>query len=49
MPENFYIEMDKMLHELRIKVEDTDDKLKIKEANNFIATFKPQKEPIVVE
>lgn len=49
MPEQFYKEMDKLFLELSINVEDTDDKQKIKEANNFIATFTPQKEPIYVE
>lgn len=49
MPEIFYEKMDKMFEELQIELEDTDDKKKIKEADNFIATFTPQKEPIIVE
>ncbi|MDE5978230.1 MAG: hypothetical protein K2G70_07215 [Turicibacter sp.] len=49
MPELFYEKMDEMFKELKIEVEDTDDKNKIKEADNFIATFTPQKEPIVIE
>lgn len=49
MPEAFYEKMDKMYEELKIKVEDTDDKTKIKEADNFVATFTPQKEPVVID
>lgn len=49
MPDIFYKEMDKMFKELKIELEDTDDKKKIKEADNFIATFTPQKEPIIIE
>lgn len=49
MPELFYERMDEMFEELKIQLEDTDDKEKIKEAENFVATFTPQKEPIVVE
>lgn len=49
MPELFYEKMDKMFEELQIELEDTDDKKKIKEADNFIATFTPQKEPIIVD
>ncbi len=49
MPELFYKKMDKLFEELDIKLEDTDDKEKIKEADNFIATFTPQKEPIKIE
>ncbi len=49
MPELFYEKMDEMFKELKIEVEDTDDKNKIKEADNFIATFTPQKEPIIIE
>lgn len=49
MPELFYEKMDKMFEELEIELEDTDDKEKIKEADNFIATFTPQKEPIIID
>lgn len=49
MPELFYEKMDEMFKELKIELEDTDDKEKIKEAENFVATFTPQKEPIVIE
>lgn len=49
MPELFYEEMDKMFEELNIELEDTDDKEKIKEAQNFVATFTPQKEPIIID
>lgn len=49
MPELFYEKMDKMFEELKIELEDTDDKKKIKEAQNFVATFTPQKEPIIIE
>lgn len=49
MPDIFYERMDKMFEELEIKLEDTDDKSKIKEADNFISTFTPQKEPVVIE
>ena len=49
MPELFYEKRDKMFEELQIELEDTDDKKKIKEADNFIATFTPQKEPIIVD
>lgn len=49
MPELFYEKMDKMFKELEIELEDTDDKNKIREADNFIATFTPQKEPIIIE
>jgi len=49
MPEQFYKELEKMFIELSIDVEDTDDKQKIKQANNFIATFTPQKEPICID
>ena len=49
MPEIFYEEMDKMFDELGIKLEDTDDKEKIKQAENFIATFTPDIKPIVIE
>ena len=48
LPEKFYREMDKMFEELNIKIEDTDDKKKIKEADNFIATFTPS-QPIVID
>lgn len=49
MPDIYYEELDKMFKELKIELEDTDDKKKIKEADNFIATFTPQKEPIIIE
>lgn len=49
MPEVFYDEMDKMFVELGIELEDTDDKEKIKQAGNFIATFTPDIQPIVIE
>lgn len=49
MPELFYEKMDEMFVELKIELEDTDDKEKIKEAKNFVATFTPQKEPIIIE
>lgn len=49
MPEVFYDEMDKMFVELGIELEDTDDKEKIKQADNFIATFTPDIQPIVIE
>ena len=49
MPEMFYKEMDKMFEELNIELEDTDDKSKIKEADNFIATFTPQRESVIIE
>ena len=49
MPEVFYKEMDKMFKELNIELEDTDDKIKIKEAENFIATFTPQREKVIIE
>ena len=48
LPEKFYEEMDKMFDELGIELEDTDDKEKIINANNFIATFTPS-EPIIIE
>lgn len=49
MPEIYYERLDRMFKELKIELEDTDDKKKIKEADNFIATFTPQKEPIKIE
>lgn len=49
MPDIYYERLDKMFKELRIELEDTDDKKKIKEAENFIATFTPQKKPIKIE
>lgn len=49
MPEIFYKEMDKMFKDLGIELEDTDDKEKIKQAGNFIATFTPDTEPIIIE
>lgn len=49
MPDIYYDSFDEMFKELNIELEDTDDKKKIKEANNFIATFTPQKEPTIIE
>lgn len=49
MPEIYYEEMDKMFEELGIELEDTDDKERIKRADNFIAIFTPDKKPIVIE
>lgn len=49
MPDMYYERLDKMFKELKIELEDTDDKKKIKEADNFIATFTPQKTPIKIE
>lgn len=49
LPESFYKEMDKMFDELGIELEDTDDKEKIMNADMFIATFTPDKEPIIIE
>jgi len=49
MPEFFYDEMNKMFDELGVNLEDTDDKEKIKQASDFIATFTPDTEPIVIE
>lgn len=49
MPDIYYERLDKMFKELKIELEDTDDKKKIKEADNFIATFTPQKKPIKIE
>lgn len=49
MPDIYYEELDKMFKELKIELEDTNDKKKIKEADSFIATFTPQKEPIIIE
>lgn len=49
MPDIYYERLDKMFKELDIELEDTDDKKKIKEADNFIATFTPQTEPIVIQ
>ena len=47
-PEKFYKEMDKLFDELGIELEDTDDKEKIMNADNFIATFTPS-EPIIIQ
>lgn len=49
MPEIFYKEMDKMFDELGTDFEDTDDKEKIKEADNFVATFAPENKPIIID
>ena len=48
VPEKFYEEMDKMFEELGIELEDTDDKEKIRNADNIIATFTPS-DPIIIE
>lgn len=48
LPEKFYEEMDKIFEELGIGLEDTNDKGKIKNADNFIATFTPS-DPIIIE
>lgn len=47
MPEIFYEKMNKMFEELGIELEDTNDKEKIRNANNFIATFTPSEEIII--
>lgn len=49
MPDIFYNEMDKMFDELGVKLEDTDDKEKIKLADNFVAIFTPDSEPTIIE
>lgn len=49
MPEIFYEEMDKMFEELGIKLEDTDDKEKMKQADNFVVTFTPDIDPIIIK
>lgn len=49
MPDIFYDEMDKMFVDLGIELEDTDDKEKIIQAGNFIATFTPDSKPIVID
>lgn len=49
MPEIFYKEMDKMFDDLGAKFEDTDDKEKIREADNFVTTFTPDNKPIVID
>ena len=49
MPEIFYKEMDKMFEELGANFEDTDDKEKIREADNFVTTFTPDNKPIVID
>lgn len=38
-----------MFNDLGIKLEDTNDKDKIKHADNFIATFTPDAEPIIID
>lgn len=48
MPEVFYEEMDKMFEELGIELEDTNDKEKMKEADNFVVTFTPEIDPIII-
>ena len=49
MPEIFYKEMDKMFEELGIELEDTDDKEKMKQADNFVVTFTPDTDPIIIQ
>lgn len=49
MPEVFYQEMDKMFEELGIELEDTDDKEKMKQADNFVVTFTPDTDPIIIK
>ena len=49
MPDIYYERLEEMFKELNIELEDTNDKKKIKEADNFIATFTPQKEPTIIE
>lgn len=49
MPEVFYDRMDEMFTDLGIELEDTDDKEKIKQSGNFIATFTPDSELIVID
>ena len=49
MPEVFYQEMDKMFEELGISFEDTNDKEKIKESEDFVATFTPDIKPIIID
>lgn len=48
MPEVFYKEMDKMFEDLGIVLEDTNDKEKMKQADNFIVTFTPDEKPTVI-
>ena len=48
MPSEFYEEMDKLFKELRIEVEDTDEKQRIIDAENFVATFTPDKEVVTI-
>lgn len=49
MPEIFYEEMDKMFDDLGIELEDTDDKEKIMQSGNFIATFSPESKLIEID
>lgn len=49
MPESYYEKMKELYKELNIELEDTDEKQKIINANNFIATFTPKREPIKIE
>lgn len=49
MPEIFYKEMDKMFNELGTDFEDTDDKEKIRDADNFVTTFAPENKPIIID
>lgn len=49
MPEIFYEKMDKMFEDLGIVLEDTNDKEKMKQADNFVVTFTPDTEPIIIE
>ena len=47
IPEIFYEKMDEMFKELGIELEDTNDKEKIRNADNFIATFTPSEKIII--
>ena len=49
MPEIFYEKTDKMFEDLGIVLEDTNDKEKMKQADNFVVTFTPDTEPIIIE
>ena len=49
MPDVFYVKMDEMFIDLGIELEDTNDKEKIRQSGNFIATFTPDSEPIIID
>lgn len=49
MPDIYCERLNNIFKELKIELKDTDDKKKIKEADNFIATFTPQKEPLIIK